>query len=106
MRTSMKKVAASVIVGALAAGGLLVATPSLAHAGNYSGQTTCNTTAKMYGNGRKGNSGSITVVAGYYQYTDGSSATGRVISVSSRTYAGSWEAKGAGATSGWGSCGS
>ena len=60
----------------------------------------------MWTSGTKGGTGSISVRAGSYTYSDTSTKTGLVHSVSSHTYAATWAVSGAGATGGYGHCGS
>jgi len=102
---TIRRLTVAAAASALAVGGLMMATP--AQAATFGpASLTCPASAIMWGHGTKGGTGSITVRAGYYSFTDASTNTGKTYDVTSLTYAATWGASGDGATAGWGGCGS
>ncbi len=103
MRNSVRAVLVGIGVCMMAAGGLAAATP--ASAGTWSGTLSCPGSTFVKATGYKGGTGPITLSAAGHSYTDSTTKKGYSLELVGAYATGSWKVTGAGATSGFGSCG-
>ena len=96
---------ARIAVGAILLGVALPAVATAASAGSWSGYQSCPISTVVKATGHKGNSGTIKVVAGGNSYTDTTPGSGYNVTVPSASSSANWSVTGAGATSGYGYCG-
>ncbi|ACZ32173.1 hypothetical protein Xcel_3173 [Xylanimonas cellulosilytica DSM 15894] len=104
MRSFRRKLTVLGVAAAVGVGGVATAVP--AHAGSWTGSQSCPGSIYVKATGTKGGTGSITVYATGREYTDYTSGYGFNITVRGASSSGGWSVTGAGATYGYGFCGS